>query len=87
MAVAGFEKFILELCDDRALAPLVGEVMRELEQLDLQADGDVNADRLLAALEWVARQPKPLVERLEKMRDLTHLKGKVRISMRAWSGW
>jgi hypothetical protein len=86
MVVAGFEGFMLELCAS-PLASLAGEINRALEQLDLEADGNPDADRLLAAMEWVARQPKPLVDRLEKMRDLTHLKGKVRISMRAWSGW
>jgi hypothetical protein len=86
MAVAGFEKFLVELCGS-PFASLAGEINRALKQLDLEADGNPDADRLLAAMEWVARQPKPLVDRLEKMHDLTRLRGKVRISMRAWAGW
>jgi hypothetical protein len=87
MTVAGFEKFILELCGDRELSALAADINRALEALDIEGDGNPDADRVLAALEWIARQPKPVADRLEKMCDLVRLKGKVRISMRAWTGW
>ena len=86
MAVAGFEKFMLELCGS-PFASLAGDINRALTALDLEGDGNRDADRVLVALEWIARQPKPLDERLAKMQELTRLKGKVRISMREWTGW
>jgi hypothetical protein len=86
MTVAGFEKFMLELCAS-PFASSAGDINRALEAIDIEADGNPDADRVLAALEWIARQPKPIVERFEKMHELVKLKGKVRINMQEWTGW
>jgi hypothetical protein len=87
MTVAGFEKFMLELCGDPDFAPLVGEINRVLEAADIEADGNPDADRLLAGLEYIATEPQPLVRRIAKMHELTGLRGKVVVNLKEFCGW
>jgi hypothetical protein len=86
MTVAGFEKFMLELCGS-PFASSVVEINSALEQLDLEADGNPDAERLLKALEIVASKSTPVAERLEEMSKITGLKGKVVVEVRGWTGW
>jgi hypothetical protein len=87
MVVAGFEKFILELCGDPAFAPSVGEINRALEATDIEADGNPHALQVLTALEYIAKGPVPLVQRVAKMQELLNLQGKVVLDMKAFCGW
>ena len=87
MTVAGFEKFILELCGDPAFAPLVVEINAVLEKLDIEADGSSDAERMLAALEYIATEPVSLDKRVAKMHELVNLQGKVVLNMKEFCGW
>jgi hypothetical protein len=86
MAVAGFEKFILELCGS-PFASSVVEINNALEKLDIEADGNPDAERMLAAFEYIATEPVPLDKRVAKMQELVSLKGKVILNMKAFCGW
>jgi hypothetical protein len=87
MVVAGFEKFILELCGDPAFAPSVVEFNNALEKADIEADGSPHALQCLMALEYIANGPVPLFQRVAKMQELLHLQGKVVLNMREFCGW
>jgi hypothetical protein len=87
MTVAGFEKFMVDMCGDPAFAPSVGDFNRVLEKLDCEADFNPDAERLLKVLEIVSNKPVSVAERLEEMQKLTSLKGKVVVEVRGWTGW
>jgi hypothetical protein len=86
MVVAGFEKFLLELCGS-PFAPDAPAISRALEQLDIEADGNPNAERLLKCLEIISNKSTPVADRLEEMSKITGLKGKVSVRVEGWTGW
>jgi hypothetical protein len=87
MVVAGFEKFLLELCGDPAFAPSAVEINRALEATDIEADGNPHALQVMAGLEYIAKGPAPLSERVAKMQELVSLRGKVVLNMKEFCGW
>jgi hypothetical protein len=86
MSVAGFERFILELFAS-PFAESAVQINAALTALDLEADGSPDAERMLAALEYIATEPQPIDRRVAKMAELVSLKGKVVVDMKAFCGW
>ena len=87
MVAPGFATFVLELLGDPAFRESATDISRCLEATDIEGDGNAHAIALMSALEWIAKQPKPLAERVEKMFALTAMKGQVCLDMREWTGW
>jgi hypothetical protein len=87
MVAPGFATFVLELLGDPAFRESATDINRCLSATDLEGDGNAHAIALMSALEWIAKQPKPLAERVEKMLELVSMRGKVRINMAEWTGW
>jgi hypothetical protein len=86
MTVAGFERFLIELCGS-PFASSVVEINNALEKLDIEADGNPDAERLLKCLEIIASKSEPVVARFEEMHKLVSLRGKVVVEVRGWTGW
>jgi hypothetical protein len=86
MTVAGFEKFMLELCGSR-FAESASDISRALEKLDAEADFNPDAERLLKCLEIISNKSQPVAERLEEMHELTSARGKVVMRAEGWTGW
>jgi hypothetical protein len=86
VSVAGFEKFILELCGS-PFASSVVEINNALEKLDIEGDYNPDAAAMLKALEIISMKSEPIAERLEEMHKLTSLRGKVSVEVRGWTGW
>ena len=86
MTVAGFEKFMVDLCGS-PFASSVGEINSALQKLDAEADFNPDAERLLKILEIVSNKSVPVSERREEMRHLTNLRGKVSVRVEGWTGW
>jgi hypothetical protein len=84
--VAGFEKFVIELLGS-PFAESAVQINAALSALDLEADGSVSAERMLAGLEYIATEPQPIEKRVAKMGELVALKGKVVVDMKAFCGW
>jgi hypothetical protein len=82
----GFEKFMIELLAS-PFAESAAQINAALSALDLEADGNVSAERMLAGLEYIATEPQPIERRVAKMAELVALKGKVVIDMKAFCGW
>jgi hypothetical protein len=87
MSTAELDAFVAELRSDARLATCVDKIADELNKLDIEADGSTHALVLLEALLWIAQQPRPLVERIEKQRALLGLKGRIRINLKEFCGW
>jgi hypothetical protein len=82
------DRFCEELARDRELAGCAQSVAHALSMLDREADDSPDAAELFSALLWLAAQPKPLAERIDRMHKLTGLRGEIVIAdMREWSGW
>jgi hypothetical protein len=81
------DAFLEELRNDARLASSADDLAEVLEQLDIEADYNRHACQLFDGLMWIARQPRPLLERVEKQHALLSLRGRVCIDMKAWSGW
>jgi hypothetical protein len=87
MTVAGFEKFILDMCGDPVFAPSVPEIDKALKALDIEADGNPDAERVLKILEIISNKSGTVADRLEEMQRLTSMKGKVVVEVRGWKEW
>jgi hypothetical protein len=85
MAVAGFERFLIELCGS-PFAESVGEIARALEKLDAEADFNPHAERMLKGLEIISNKSTPVAERLEEMSKVTS-GGYVTVRVEGWFGW
>jgi hypothetical protein len=87
MVAPGFATFVLELLGDPAFRESATDISRCLEATDIEGDGNAHAIALMSALEWIAKQPRPLAERVEKIFELVSMRGKVHINMAEWTGW
>jgi hypothetical protein len=85
VTVAGFEKFILDLCGS-PFAESAGDINRALEKLDIEADGNPDAERLLKLMEIISNKPVSVADRLEEMQKYTSMKGKVVVEIQGWKG-
>jgi hypothetical protein len=86
MTVAGFEKFILDLCGS-PFAESVTDINHALERMDIEADGNPDAERFLKLMEIIANKSVPVAERLEEMQKFASMKGKVVVEVQGWKGW
>jgi hypothetical protein len=75
------------MCGDPAFAPSVPEIDKALKALDIEADGNPDAERVPKILEIVSNKSGTVAERLEEMQRLTSMKGKVTVEVRGWKGW
>jgi hypothetical protein len=84
-----FIGFTAELLADPVFASSAVALRKMLDQLDVEGDGSVDAIEMARAVEWICNQrQRPLYERVDKIGELSRLKGKVRIdNLRAWCGW
>ena len=81
MTVAGFEKFMIELCASPFTASAVS-INDALEALDIEGDGNPDAVNMLKALELVANKSTSVAERLEELHKITSAKGNVVVEFR-----
>jgi hypothetical protein len=79
--------FLRELPKDPELAPFSVTFERAVAQLDLTADSDADALGLMTPIEWVASQSRSAGEKLDVIIRLSELKGKVRVDLKAFTGW
>ena len=79
--VAGFGRFFVELRGSE-FAESAGEIARALERLDIEADGNPDAERMLTALEIIANKSGSIGERLADMHKVTSARGKVVVEFR-----
>jgi hypothetical protein len=83
-----FVTFTCKLLADPAFASSAVEIRKALDALDIEADGNPDAERFLTATLWICNQRQRSVsERMEKLHALSSLKGKVCINMQEWTGW
>jgi hypothetical protein len=87
--MSAYDHFIAELLGDRDMAPCAVKIRHAFDALDLEADGNPDAVQLYEAVCWIANQRgHSLCERVDKITELTGLRGKVHISsLREFCGW
>ena len=84
---AGIEHLLTDLTGELGLAVAVG-VGQAFDAIDLEGDGNVHAIAFLSAADWIAaRRDRPVMERLEMIDKLRHLKGHQVIDLKAFTGW
>lgn len=82
------ENFIAEMRADPVLRDHADACASALQKLDVEGDGSTDAIALMQAVEWIAKQPRTLEEKLKACHMLFAQKGHVRIdSMREFCGW
>jgi hypothetical protein len=87
--MSAYDCFITELLGDRDMAPCAVKIRHAFDALDVEGDGNLDATVLYEAVCWIANQRgHPLRERVDKITELTGLRGKVHISsLRRFCGW
>jgi hypothetical protein len=84
----GFDMFVLELLGDSGFSESAVEINRAFTALDIEADGNLDAERLFSAVMWICNQrQQPLHARMEKISRLAALRGKVSVNLREFTGW
>ncbi len=83
---------LIEFCDEVRKDPRTADLADDLENAlrALFDEGDSNADAvaMLDAIRWVARhRRRTWIERFYMIGKLLALPGKVRINLRAFTGW
>jgi hypothetical protein len=82
------ESFIAEMRADPVLRDHADACAAALEAIDLEGDGTPDAIILMQAVEWIAKQPRTLDEKLKALHKLFAQTGRVRIdNMREFCGW
>ena len=83
----GIEDLLTDIAGDLGLASAI-EFGRFFDALDLEGDGNVHAIAFLSAADWIAaRRDRPVMERLEMIDRMRHLRGFNVIDLKAFTGW
>jgi hypothetical protein len=86
--MSAYSHFLVELCADPAFVASAPEIRRGLDALDIEGDGNMHALALYEAVCWILNQRQhSVLERMEKVAELTALKGRQVLNMREWTGW
>ena len=86
--MSAWDHFTAELLADPVFASSAVALREMLDQLDVEGDGSVDAIEMARAVEWICNQrQRPLHERVDKIGELSRLKGRVCINMKEWTGW
>jgi hypothetical protein len=86
--MSAYDHFLAELLGDRDMAPYAVRIRHAFDALDLEADTNLDATVLYEAVCWIANQRgHSLCERVDKITELTGLKGQQVINLREFCGW
>jgi hypothetical protein len=80
-------KFVRELRANPELAAVADQVGSAILAVDIEADGNPHMLQFHAGVDWILRQDRTAEEKLEALRRLSSLKGKVTASMQDLTGW
>jgi hypothetical protein len=86
--MSAYDHFLVELCADPAFVASAPEIRRGLDALDIEGDGNMHALALYEGVCWILNQRRHSVgERMEKVAELTALKGHNVVNLREFCKW
>jgi hypothetical protein len=81
------EIFLKEMRADARFAGAADGISVALEAVDREADGSADAAAFFECVRWVLERPKPIAEKLDVLRRLMELQGRVTVNMKIFTGW
>ena len=81
------EQFLTEMRADERFAGAAEGISAALEAVDREADGSPDAAAFFECVRWVLERPKPIAEKLDVLRRLMDLQGRVTVNMAIFTGW
>lgn len=81
------ERFLTDLRADERFSHAADQISAALEAVDSEGDGNVDAAAFHECVRWVLERPKPVGEKLDVLRRLMELHGRVTVNMSRFTGW
>jgi hypothetical protein len=81
------EQFLTEMRADPRFADCANPVSAALDAIDREADGNTDAAAFFECVRWVLERPRTTEEKLDVLKRLLELQGRVTVNMRLFTGW
>jgi len=81
------EQFLIEMRADEHFSRAADEIASALDAIDREGDGNSDAAAFFECVRWVLERSKPVSEKLDVLRRLMELQGRVTVDMRIFTGW
>lgn len=81
------EQFLTEMRADPRFADGANGISAALDAIDREGDGNADAAAFFECVRWVLERSKPVAEKLDVLRRLLDLQGRVTINMSIFTGW
>jgi hypothetical protein len=81
------EMFLKEMRADARFASGADAISEALDAIDREADGNADAAAFFECVRYVLERPKPIAEKLDVLRRLMELQGRVTVHMQLFTGW
>jgi hypothetical protein len=81
------EQFLTEMRANPRFADAANGISAALDAIDREGDGNVDAAAFFECVRWVLERSKPVAEKLDVLRRLLEMQGRVTINMPIFTGW
>jgi hypothetical protein len=81
------EQFLTEMRADRRLASSANVISEALAAIDRDGDGNRDSAAFFECVRWILERPRTVKEKLDVLRRLLDLQGRVTVSMQLFTGW
>jgi hypothetical protein len=81
------EQFLRDMRANEHFAGAADGISAALDAMDREADGNADAAAFFECVRWVLERPKPIADKLDVLRRLMDLQGRVTVNMALFTGW